>query len=587
MIDAYAAQRIQLEIIANDLDYLDFNRLFTYSPSHYPRDQGLAFLDQLHAAGQYWFPILDPNVYAPDPTNASDAYAPYAEGEALSAYIRNGEDTYFGVLWAGISAYMDFLVPGGQQFWTDQFVRYQKVLPYDGWWLDVSDATSFCTYSFSPDQVALNPIHVPFDLPGDPDSAVAVDYHYPEQFAVTNASEAASASAKLASQSAAYPTPPTPTPTYQRTQPTPGVRQLNFPPYAIKNDAVPGNSLVKQVLAPNATHNDGSYNSTEYDLHNIYGHLGARASFNAMKEAKPGLRPFILARSQFAGSGVYGGHWGGDTASSWGNMYFGITQALQNAIAGVAYFGVETCGFRGNSDYLLCTRWMQLSAWFPLYRNHNSRNTIAQEPYRWATTAEGTRRIMNIRYSLLPYTYTLFYKANTAGETVLRALAWEFPNDESLKAVETQFMSGPAILVTPVLEALATSVRGVFSGVAEGTIWYDWYTLQKVDVAPGENKTLDAPLVYQPIHVRGGYIVPIQAAGNTTATSRKMPGSLLIALDKNQEASGELYLDDGVSLEPQATKYVEVSDRVRQNRHELAADLNRSFLLRKAHSLHT
>lgn len=41
--------------------------------------------------------------------------------------------------------------------------------------------------------------------------------------------------------------------------------------------------------------------------------------------------------------------------------------------------------------------------------------------------------MMNIRYSLLPYTYTLFYKANSAGETVLRALAWEFPNDPSLK----------------------------------------------------------------------------------------------------------------------------------------------------------
>lgn len=166
---------------------------------------------------------------------------------------------------------------------------------------------------------------------------------------------------------------------------------------------------------------------------------------------------------------------------------------------------------------------------------------------------------MNIRYSLLPYTYTLFYRANTAGETVLRALAWEFPNDVSLKAVETQFMSGPAILVTPVLEALATSVRGVFPGVGSGTIWYDWYTLMKVDVAAGENKTLDAPLVYQPIHVRGGYIIPIQQAGNTTSTSRQMPWSLLIALDKNGEGEGELYLDDGVSLVQDATKNVEVS----------------------------
>lgn len=96
--------------------------------------------------------------------------------------------------------------------------------------------------------------------------------------------------------------------------------------------------------------------------------------------------------------------------------------------------------------------------------------------------------------------------------------------------------------------------------MATGTIWYDWYSLQAVSVASGENKTLEAPLVHQPIHVRGGYIIPIQKAGNTTATSRKVPWSLLIALDKNGEASGELYLDDGISLVPNATKNVEVSE---------------------------
>jgi alpha-glucosidase len=161
VIDLYAEQKIQLEMIINDLDYLEANRIFTNSPSHYPRQQGLEFLDKLHAAGQYWFPILDPNVYAPDPTNASDAYEPYNRGSELDAYIRNGKDTYFGVLWAGISAYVDFLVGSGQQFWTEQFVRFRRVLPYDGLWLDVSDATSFCTYCFRPDQLTINPIHVP------------------------------------------------------------------------------------------------------------------------------------------------------------------------------------------------------------------------------------------------------------------------------------------------------------------------------------------------------------------------------------------------------------------------------------------
>ena len=168
---------------------------------------------------------------------------------------------------------------------------------------------------------------------------------------------------------------------------------------------------------------------------------------------------------------------------------------------------------------------------------------------------------MNIRYSLLPYTYTLFYHANVAGETVLRALAWEFADDPQLKAVETQFLSGPAILVTPVLTPLVTTVQGVFPGLAQGTRWYDWYTLAQVHAKPGENKTLDAPLVHQPIHIRGGYIIPIQKPSNTTKTSRRNPWTLLVPLDKDGKAQGDLYLDDGASLVQNATKNIQVRSR--------------------------
>ena len=80
-----------------------------------------------------------------------------------------------------------------------------------------------------------------------------------------------------------------------------------------------------------------------------------------------------------------------------------ILQALTFSVAGIPYFGVETCGFNGNTDMELCTRWMELSVFFPLYCNHNSRNAISQEAFRWATTIEGTRRAMYVRFQLLPY----------------------------------------------------------------------------------------------------------------------------------------------------------------------------------------
>ena len=134
---------------------------------------------------------------------------------------------------------------------------------------------------------------------------------------------------------------------------------------------------------------------------------------------------------------------------------------------------------------------------------------------------------MQIRYSLLPYMYTLFYHAHTPGDTVMRALAWEFPNDPQLASIDNQFMLGPSLLITPVLEPLINTTRGVFPGVASGTIWYDWYTLAKVNAQAGLNTTIDAPLGHIPLYIRGGPILTLQEPGNTTETSRRNPYSLL------------------------------------------------------------
>jgi alpha-glucosidase len=168
-------------------------------------------------------------------------------------------------------------------------------------------------------------------------------------------------------------------------------------------------------------------------------------------------------------------------------------------------------GFNGNTDEELCNRWMQLSAFFPFYRNHNVLSAIPQEAYRWASVIDATKTAMSIRFNLLPYMYTLFHLASTSGSTVMRALAWEFPNDPALAAADRQFMLGPAILVTPVLEPQASSVDGVFPGLGHGVVWYDWYTQSAVPVSGGgeysPNVTISAPLGHIPVYIRGGSIL--------------------------------------------------------------------------------
>ena len=198
------------------------------------------------------------------------------------------------------------------------------------------------------------------------------------------------------------------------------------------------------------------------------------------------------------------------------------------------------------------------------YSNHNVKATIGQEAYLWSSVAEASRRAMTIRYSLLTYMYTLFHDAHANGATVMRAISWEFPNDKKFRGLDTQFMLGPSLLITPVLEPNVDTVKGIFPGIGNGEKWYDWYTLQAVDAEEYENVTMSAPLEHINVHVRGGSVLPMQKPAYTTGETRQNPYNLLVALDSHGSASGSLYLDDGVSVEQETTKMVKVSQVAHQ-----------------------
>lgn len=480
-------------------------------------------------------------------------YSTFDNGNASNAFLKNPDRSlYIGAVWPGYTVFPDWLSSGAGPWWINEIVTWHKKLAFDGAWIDMSEVSSFCVGSCGTGNIALNPVHPSFQLPGEPGNLIL---GYPEGFNLTNTTEAQSAAAAQASQDAskskAAGLAPAPTKTtHRRTKPTPGVRDVNYPPYVINNI---NGDLAVHAVSPNGTHHDGT---EEYDFHNLFGHQILNATYYALLAAIPEKRPFIIGRSTFVGSGKWAGHWGGDNTSLFAYMLFSISQALSFSLFGIPMFGVDTCGFNGNADEELCNRWMQLSAFFPFYRNHNVISANPQEAYVWSSVIDASKKAMNIRYQLLPYIYTLFYLAHKTGSTVMRALAWEFPNDPSLAGADLQFFLGPAILVTPVLAQGATTVDGVFPGVGKGEVYYDWYTQTAVKAEAGKNTTIDAPLGHIPVYIRGGHVLPIQEPALTTRDSRKNPWSLLAALGLGGTASGSLYVDDGESLIQNATLYV-------------------------------
>ncbi|KAK0657371.1 glycoside hydrolase family 31 protein [Cercophora newfieldiana] len=554
VIDEFANFEIPLETIWTDIDYMNQYRDFENDPKRFSYEEGVEFLSKLHANGQHYVPIVDSAIYAPNPENEFDAYPPFDRGVDANAFVLNPDGSiYYGAVWPGYTAFPDWVGAvlngtGAINWWIDEFIRYSKLVAFDGIWIDMSEVASFCVGSCGTGNLTLNPVHPPFELPGELGNLVL---EYPEGFELTNETEALVAASRLREQKETHPTVVRPDRPITSTTPTPGARNINWPPYTIHGFY---GDMAEHALSPNGTHHGGT---VEYDFHNLFGHQILSATYQALLRVFEGKRPFIIGRSTFAGSGKWAGHWGGDNQSTWRSMVFSISQALSFSIFGIPMFGVDTCGFSGNSNMELCARWMELSAFFPFYRNHNTLGADPQEPYRWEAVMVATKKAMNIRYTLLPYMYTLFARANSNGDTVMRALAWEFPNEPWLANADLQFMLGQAVMVTPCLNQGASTVNGVFPGVGSGTVWYDWYNQTAVKgVERGQNVTISAPLTHIPVYLRGGNIIPTQEPGMTTAESRKNPWGLIVALDLSGNAEGQLYLDDGESLVPAAKTWV-------------------------------
>ncbi|XP_041362800.1 lysosomal alpha-glucosidase-like [Gigantopelta aegis] len=317
---------------------------------------------------------------------------------------------------------------------------------------------------------------------------------------------------------------------------------IENPPYL---PAVQGGSLRYRTICVSARQKW----SISYNVHNLYGLTETNASYQALKAARPGKRPFVISRSTFSGQGHYGGHWTGDNDATFYDMYKSISEILRMNMFGISMIGADICGFRDNTTEELCERWHQLGAFYPFSRNHNDRSRRAQDPASLGpAVAASTRKVYLTRYSLLPYLYTLVHKSHMMGFTVVRPLFFEFPMDKQTYRVDRQFIWGSALLISPVLEKGVLEVEAYFPAKSS---WYDFYSGRKITDHGGVVR-LDAPLDVINLSLRAGYILPMQKPALTTTDARKNNFWLLVALNATGGAEGDLFWDDGDTIDSHA-----------------------------------
>jgi alpha-glucosidase len=282
--------------------------------------------------------------------------------------------------------------------------------------------------------------------------------------------------------------------------------------------------------------------ATHLQAHNVYGMQMARSSYEgARQEFKE--RPFILSRSGYAGLQRYAALWTGDNRSEDDHMLAGVRLMNSLGLSGVAFTGMDIGGFTGNPTTALYTRWIELGAFTPYFRNHTSLNSKASEPWSYGEDVlDIARNYISLRYQLLPYIYGNFYEASQTGLPVMRSLAINYTHEPRIMdpQFQNQYEFGNAFMVAP------------FESSKEfGKIFFPagkWYDLYNDEIQAGNvDKIVQLNINKLPVYVKGGSIIPTQSLVQTTSI---LPNDTLTVHIYNGDVSNSFvyYEDDGKSF---------------------------------------
>lgn len=272
----------------------------------------------------------------------------------------------------------------------------------------------------------------------------------------------------------------------------------------------------------------------------------SQAVYEGQREASADKRVCILTRSAFSGQQRYGViNWSGDIGGTWDVFRNQIVAGLNFTITGLPYWTTDIGGFfrPGHSQYTdekfheLLTRWYQWGTFNPIFRMHGYQTET--EPWKYGQTVEDNmRKMLNLRYRLLPYIYSEAWQISKNGSTMMRAMVMDFNGDADAVKQPYEYMFGKAFLVAPITEA-GSIQREVY--LPKSVDWYDFWTGK--NYKGGTTVTADAPLDQIPLFIKAGSILPmgpvIQSSGEKTAEP------LEIRVYKGADGEFTLYEDEG------------------------------------------
>lgn len=291
---------------------------------------------------------------------------------------------------------------------------------------------------------------------------------------------------------------------------------------------VPGKSFPDDVR-----HSYDGNHCSHRKAHNVYGMQMARATYQGLKKFSYPKRPFVITRAAYAGTQRYTSTWTGDNSATWDHLSIANAQAQRMCMSGFSFVGSDIGGFAEQPNGELYARWIQLGVFHPFCRTHSSGDHGEQEPYSFDDNVTNiVRKFIEIRYQLLPYLYTAFWRYINEGVPILKSLVLFDQDDLQTHHRNDEFIFGEKILVCPILEPNAKG-RRMF--IPRGK-WYNFWNCELI--LGGEEVWVDADIDSMPIFIKEGAIIPKypiqQYVGEKTIDQLKLEVFYKLGNEKSQ-----------------------------------------------------
>lgn len=496
--DGYRENKIPLDMVYMDIDYMQDFKDFTLSEKNFPDFP--EFVQEMKDKNLRLIPIIDAGV------KVEDGYDVYEEG-VKNRYFCQREDgsDFVAAVWPGDTHFPDVLNDDARAWFGDKY-RVLTDQGIEGFWNDMNEPAIF----YSPEGIEeLKGMLKAFLENEDHNSGINAG-----TLAVAPTSDTNDSAENEAAGASIWPL----------------MGKIN----GLANSKEDYRRFYHTVNGERIRHDK---------VHNLFGYYMTRSAGEAFERIDPEKRFLMFSRSSYIGMHRYGGIWMGDNKSWWSHILLNLKMLPSLNMCGFLYTGADLGGFGADATRDLLLRWLALGVFTPLMRDHAAAGTRDQECYQFEDL-DDFRHVVGVRYRLIPYLYSEYMKAALNDDLYFKPLAFVYPDDSMAVQVEDQMMLGDEVMIAPVY---TQNARGRYVYLPEEMKFVKFLPDGSVseEVLGKGHHYVEIALNEVPLFIRSGKCIPVaEAAEYVDALDTRDLTMLGYA-----GAEYTLYEDDGVGKE--------------------------------------